>query len=90
MRRALSRSAAALLACGAPFALLSPPPPLPAPQEPPLPLRAGTPPRAGPLSDTIGATPLLEVGSLSRATGCRILVKCEHMNPGLSVKDRAA
>ncbi len=33
---------------------------------------------------------MLELHSLSAATGCRILAKCEHMNPGLSVKDRAA
>ena len=38
----------------------------------------------------IGNTPLVELKSLSRATGCRILAKCEHMNPGGSVKDRAA
>lgn len=38
----------------------------------------------------IGNTPLLEIESLSRATGCRILAKAENMNPGGSVKDRAA
>jgi len=38
----------------------------------------------------IGDTPLFELKSLSTATGCRILVKAEHLNPGLSVKDRAA
>jgi cysteine synthase A len=38
----------------------------------------------------VGNTPLIEIGSLSRATGCRILVKCENLNPGGSVKDRAA
>jgi cysteine synthase A len=27
---------------------------------------------------------------LSEKTGCRILAKCEHLNPGGSVKDRAA
>ena len=40
--------------------------------------------------DTIGNTHLVEVGSLSAATGCRILLKCEHMNPAGSVKDRPA
>lgn len=40
--------------------------------------------------DCIGNTPLIELHSLSRATGCRILVKAEHMNPGGSVKDRPA
>lgn len=45
--------------------------------------------RSGVLS-AIGNTPLIELHSLSRATGCRILGKCEHLNPGGSVKDRAA
>lgn len=27
---------------------------------------------------------------MSQATGCTILAKCEHLNPGGSVKDRAA
>jgi cysteine synthase len=38
----------------------------------------------------IGRTPLLRLGSLSRETGCEILGKAEFMNPGGSVKDRAA
>jgi cysteine synthase A len=38
----------------------------------------------------IGSTPLLEVKSLSKATGCQIVGKAEFMNPGSSVKDRAA
>lgn len=38
----------------------------------------------------IGNTPLIELRSLSAATGCRILAKAEFMNPGGSVKDRAA
>ncbi|WP_163557221.1 cysteine synthase A [Halomonas sp. NO4] len=38
----------------------------------------------------IGATPLLRLPSLSRASGCEILGKAEFMNPGGSVKDRAA
>lgn len=42
------------------------------------------------LLSTVGHTPLLELPTLSKATGCTILAKCEHMNPGLSVKDRAA
>jgi cysteine synthase A len=33
---------------------------------------------------------MIELKSLSAATGCRIFAKCEHMNPGQSVKDRAA
>lgn len=42
------------------------------------------------LADAIGRTPLVEIASLSRRTGCRILGKCEFLNPGGSVKDRAA
>ena len=40
--------------------------------------------------DAIGQTPLIELQAASRATGCRILGKAEFMNPGGSVKDRAA
>ena len=40
--------------------------------------------------DAIGHTPLIELRAASRATGCRILGKAEFMNPGGSVKDRAA
>ncbi len=39
---------------------------------------------------TIGNTPLVRIPSLSAATGCTILGKAEHLNPGGSVKDRAA
>ncbi len=42
------------------------------------------------LSELIGNTDLLRINSLSEVTGCDILVKCEHQNPGGSVKDRAA
>ncbi|RHY33047.1 hypothetical protein DYB32_001932 [Aphanomyces invadans] len=38
----------------------------------------------------IGNTPLIRIGSLSEATGCNILAKAEFLNPGGSVKDRAA
>ena len=47
-------------------------------------------PRIGSLWDTVGNTPLLRIGSLSRHTGCDILGKAEFMNPGGSIKDRAA
>jgi len=47
------------------------------------------PPR-GSLWDAVGQTPLLTIGSLSRITGCEILGKAEFMNPGGSIKDRAA
>lgn len=40
--------------------------------------------------NAIGNTPLIEIPSLSKATGCRILLKCENLNPGGSIKDRAA
>ena len=39
---------------------------------------------------TIGQTPLIELRAASKATGCRILGKAEFLNPGGSVKDRAA
>src|SRR5579871_5964293 len=40
--------------------------------------------------DAIGRTPLIRLRSLSAETGCQILGKAEFMNPGGSVKDRAA
>lgn len=40
--------------------------------------------------EIVGNTPLIELRALSKQTGCRILGKCEFMNPGGSVKDRAA
>ncbi|MEI2736304.1 MAG: cysteine synthase A [Rhodoblastus sp.] len=40
--------------------------------------------------DAIGHTPLIELQAASKATRCRILGKAEFMNPGGSVKDRAA
>ncbi len=43
-----------------------------------------------PLLDCIGNTPLIELRAASERTGCRILGKAEFMNPGGSVKDRAA
>lgn len=42
------------------------------------------------LSQSIGNTPLIRIESLSKETGCDILGKAEFMNPGGSVKDRAA
>lgn len=38
----------------------------------------------------IGSTPLIRLNHASAATGCEILGKAEFMNPGASVKDRAA
>ena len=40
--------------------------------------------------DTIGNTPLIFLRKLSEETGCTILGKAEFLNPGGSVKDRAA
>lgn len=40
--------------------------------------------------DAIGNTPLIRLRRASEATGCEILGKAEFMNPGASVKDRAA
>ncbi|MEM1435159.1 MAG: cysteine synthase A [Pseudomonadota bacterium] len=41
-------------------------------------------------SDCIGNTPLIRLQALSEATGCNVLGKAEFLNPGGSVKDRAA
>jgi cysteine synthase A len=38
----------------------------------------------------VGNTPLIRLHGVSRETGCEILGKAEFMNPGGSVKDRAA
>ena len=40
--------------------------------------------------DAIGNTPLIKIQKASEETGCNILGKAEFMNPGQSVKDRAA
>ncbi len=40
--------------------------------------------------EAIGNTPLIKLQRVSAATGCTILGKAEFMNPGQSVKDRAA
>ncbi|KAH6611018.1 Pyridoxal phosphate-dependent enzyme [Trichoderma cornu-damae] len=42
------------------------------------------------LTGAIGNTPLIRLNRLSEETGCEILGKAEFMNPGGSVKDRAA
>lgn len=38
----------------------------------------------------IGNTPMIRLRTLSESTGCQILAKCEFLNPGGSIKDRAA
>ena len=40
--------------------------------------------------EAIGNTPLIRLRRASELTGCTILGKAEFMNPGQSVKDRAA
>lgn len=45
---------------------------------------------SGSILDLIGHTPLLRLRRASELTGCEILAKAEFMNPGQSVKDRAA
>src|SRR5467141_3445962 len=40
--------------------------------------------------EAIGNTPLIKLKQASEQTGCNILGKAEFMNPGQSVKDRAA
>ena len=42
------------------------------------------------LPDAIGNTPMIRLNKASTLTGCEILGKAEFMNPGQSVKDRAA
>ena len=42
------------------------------------------------LAATVGNTPLIRLRRASEETGCEILGKAEFMNPGQSVKDRAA
>jgi len=42
------------------------------------------------LADAVGNTPLIRLKAASAATGCDIYGKAEFLNPGQSVKDRAA
>ncbi|MEM1140940.1 MAG: cysteine synthase A, partial [Pseudomonadota bacterium] len=51
--------------------------------SPASPIRTG-------MIDSIGRTPLIRLKRASEETGCTILGKAEFMNPGQSVKDRAA
>ena len=41
-------------------------------------------------TSAVGNTPLIRLNTLCRETGCEILGKAEFLNPGGSVKDRAA
>ncbi|MBY6199235.1 cysteine synthase A [Vibrio hangzhouensis] len=47
-------------------------------------------PIANNVTELIGHTDLVRINSLSEISGCDILLKCEHQNPGGSIKDRAA
>ncbi len=49
-----------------------------------------TPPLRARALDLIGNTPLVRLEGPSREAGCDIFGKCEFLNPGASVKDRAA
>lgn len=49
-----------------------------------------TTPQYGGVDRQVGNTPLIRLRRLSELTGCEILGKAEFMNPGGSVKDRAA
>ena len=40
--------------------------------------------------ESIGNTPMIKLRAASEATGCEIYGKAEFLNPGQSVKDRAA
>ncbi|ESQ80787.1 cysteine synthase A [Asticcacaulis sp. YBE204] len=40
--------------------------------------------------DLVGDTPLIRLNRASEQTGCEILAKAEFLNPGQSIKDRAA
>src|SRR5690242_3283867 len=40
--------------------------------------------------DTVGKTPLIKLRRASEETGCTIMGKAEFLNPGQSIKDRAA
>jgi cysteine synthase A len=42
------------------------------------------------IAEAIGNTPLIKLKRASEQTGCTILAKAEFMNPGQSIKDRAA
>ncbi|KAJ2548864.1 Cysteine synthase 2 [Coemansia sp. RSA 1933] len=42
------------------------------------------------VTELIGNTPLVRINSISNATGCEVLGKCEFLNPGGSSKDRIA
>ncbi|MFP5519944.1 MAG: cysteine synthase A [Bdellovibrionia bacterium] len=46
--------------------------------------------RTGEIWNLVAETPLVKIPSLSEKTGCEIYAKVEYVNPGASIKDRAA
>ncbi|HEX2692287.1 MAG TPA: pyridoxal-phosphate dependent enzyme, partial [Kofleriaceae bacterium] len=40
--------------------------------------------------DAIGNTPLIELKRVTAGLQVKVFIKCEHLNPGGSVKDRTA
>ena len=42
------------------------------------------------IEDLVGDTPLIRLKGPSEETGCEIFGKAEFLNPGQSIKDRAA
>src|SRR5690606_15030105 len=42
------------------------------------------------ITQAVGNTPLIRLNKVSEATGCEIWGKAEFLNPGQSIKDRAA
>jgi cysteine synthase A len=60
------------------------------PRIAPMNIAVSAPRTADSVLAAIGNTPLIRLRRASEATGCEILGKAEFMNPGQSVKDRAA
>ena len=42
------------------------------------------------ITNLVGNTPIIKLKKASEITGCNILGKAEYLNPGQSIKDRAA
>ncbi len=42
------------------------------------------------ITNLVGNTPLIKLKKASEITGCNVLAKAEYLNPGQSIKDRAA
>lgn len=90
LRRAATAAAAAASLSAASCRGVGPSPPTHSQPSPPQSPQPSQPSRTSGVPAAIGNTPLIELSSLSAATGCRILAKAEHLQPGGSVKDRVA